>query len=41
VQGIRTGDHASDRHRSTGMVRRYICEANLFPPDNAAILAGF
>jgi integrase len=27
-------------HRSTDMVRRYIGEANLFAPDNAASLAG-
>jgi site-specific recombinase XerD len=27
-------------HRSTAMVRRYIREANLFAPDNAASLAG-
>jgi integrase len=27
-------------HRSTDMVRRYIREANLFAPDNAASLAG-
>lgn len=27
-------------HRSTSMVRRYIREANLFAPDNAASLAG-
>ena len=31
---------AQTGHRSTDMVRRYIREANLFAPDNAASLTG-